>query len=201
MAGIDAESSDLTARIQARRRDLVRSGQVEPLRPGERAVARGTAQTTPPLPQPVQRSRRSEVVVEFDDTPTPGGAAALAEASATDEVESGDPDDEQFATADPETALDLADLPPEEDPVENPLDVLFQDLSLQLSEGNAKIRAELVTLNALAQVADKRFTAVEEVLLLIAQHLSEAAPKVEAAVAVAEVAEPKRSLLRRMFWV
>jgi hypothetical protein len=76
---LDAESTDLTARIQARRRALVLDGSVEPLRPGERVIhgrqpgahdsfeVAGGAQVRA-AEMRVRRARVSEEVVDMDYT-------------------------------------------------------------------------------------------------------------------------------------
>lgn len=85
--GLDAESTDLTARIQRRRAALVAAGEVEPARPGEHRLFRGQPGAVP-LPRSIP-TRGAHRIVPVDETPTRGGREALeetAETSAADGV-------------------------------------------------------------------------------------------------------------------
>lgn len=80
--GLDAPSTDLTARIQRKRRELLAEGLVEPARPGEQVVFRGG-----PVAAPAARTMvpppSNPRVVPLDETPERGGTAALAESEVT----------------------------------------------------------------------------------------------------------------------
>ena len=94
--GIDAESQDLTARIQARRKALVLAGEVEPGRPGERLIhgrapgAHDAFEASGVGRVAIARARRAaaETVVEMDYTDYGnggGGGVAVQEPEAEEE--------------------------------------------------------------------------------------------------------------------
>lgn len=213
--GIDAESTDLTARIQRRRRALLAAGEIEPARPGEYPVFRGGPAAAPP-PEPRSRDTR---VVQLDETPTRGGAAALdelPETSGTDEAgasatapELGDvpvaKDTEQTSGLieinefgekvdpdyDPRREFNLSDFPafenheelPEADTVNLP-NVPRKRRTSHVEERHAALLFRLTALeeqlliiearlNLIAESHDKRFDAVDQALVLIAEFLSE----------------------------
>lgn len=72
--GLDAKSTDLTARIQRRRAALVAAGEVDPARPGEHRAFRGQPGTAPPREIPTRGAHRK--VVPLDESPERGGADA-----------------------------------------------------------------------------------------------------------------------------
>jgi len=176
--GLDAPSQDLTARIQARRRSLILSGEIEPALPGERMIhgkqpgaaatfetagaALATAQTRRAF-----RSARAEEVVEMDYTDYSEGA----DADEPFEVGAGEPEpepepepeDDELLRAAEELEIDLR--PSQEEYAER---VLLDDDGLLLALAEVK---EMVTV--VREEMHERMDAYDRGLIALARGLGE----------------------------
>lgn len=185
MAGIDAPSTDLTQRIQARRKAMVLSGDLEPMKPGERQIhgrspgasldveALGRAQDA--------RSRRSERVVEMDYEDYTGTQPASREAADADEPfevgaeEQTEPD--TFDLGDePEIPLGKVDIEVvRREPGPLDLDTLLQDnedLALLFATQSEKALDALAGLN-------ERFDELGRGFVAFAENVAEALAKLD----------------------